>query len=266
VPLDQKGTGAGEMPFLDHLEELRWRIVKSVATLGVTFSTAFAVVWFNFDPIMKVLIEPIRPMLTGGRLVYTHPIGPMTIVMQVAGVLGIVVASPVIGYQVWSFLSPALHERERKTIVPVLGFAAILFLVGVALAVLVVIPMIVTMIGQLSSDALQSMITAEAYFGFLIFMSVAFGALFELPVLILILTALGLVTPQALGRVRKHALVISLIACMMIIPGDAVTATLAMWIPVYGLYEFSIWVSWFVHRARLKREAEAESIEAGAAV
>jgi sec-independent protein translocase protein TatC len=258
VPLDQQETG-GEMPFLDHLEELRWRLVKSIGTLAVSFAAMFTVTWFNFDRILKVLIAPIAPLLPDGRLTVTNFLGPMTIVMQVSGVLAVVLASPVIGYQLWSFLSPALHERERKIIMPVLSFAALLFLAGVALAVLVVIPMIVTMIQTLSSDTLQSMITAEGYFGTLFFISLAFGALFEMPVLILILTALGLVTPQALMKVRRHALVISLIACMMIIPGDAVTATLAMWIPVYGLYEFSIWVSWFVHRRRLKREAE-ESI------
>lgn len=251
------------MPFLDHLEELRWRLVKSIGTLAVSFALMFTVVWFNFDAILKVLIAPIRPLLTDGRLTYTNFLGPMTIVMQVSGVLAVVLASPVIGYQIWSFLSPALHERERKVIVPVLSFAALLFLAGVALAVLVVIPMIVTMIQSLSSDALQSMITADGYFGTLFFISLAFGAVFELPVLILILTALGLVTPQALARFRRHALVISLIACMMIIPGDAVTATLAMWIPVYGLYEFSIWVSWFVHRRRLRKEAEENSIGSG---
>jgi sec-independent protein translocase protein TatC len=262
VPLDQQGTG-GEMPFLDHLEELRWRIVKSVGTLAVTFAAMFATVWFNFGPIMNVLIEPVRPLLPEGHLVYTHPIGGFTIVLQVAGVLAVVLASPVIGYQVWGFLAPALHERERRVIMPVLSFAALLFLAGVALAVLVVIPMIVTMAQQIKTDALIPMITAESYFGFLFFIGLAFGALFELPILILILTALGLVTPQALSKFRKHAAVISLITCMMIIPGDAVTATFAMWIPVYGLYEFSILVSWFVYRRRLRQEAASESIGSG---
>jgi sec-independent protein translocase protein TatC len=260
--LDQQGTG-GEMPFLDHLEELRWRLVKSIGTLAVAFAAMFALTWFNFDAILAVLLKPIAPLLPDGRLTVTHVLGPMTIVMQVSGVLALVLASPVIGYQIWSFLAPALHERERKIIMPVLSFAALLFLAGVALAVLVVLPMIVAIIQGLSSDALRMMITADGYFGVLFFISLAFGALFELPVLILILTALGLVTPQALGRVRKHALVISLIVCMMIIPGDAVVATLTMWIPVYGLYEFSIWVSWFVYRRRLRQEAESESIGSG---
>jgi sec-independent protein translocase protein TatC len=259
VPLDQQGTG-GEMPFLDHLEELRWRLVKSIGTLAITFAIMFAVVWFNFGTIMNVLIEPVRPLLTEGHLVYTHPIGGFTIVLQVAGVLAAVLASPVIGYQIWSFLAPALHQRERRIIMPVLSFAALLFLAGVALAVLIVVPMIVTMAEQIKTDVLVPMITASDYFGFLFFISLAFGAVFEMPVLILILTALGLVTPMALAKFRRHALVISLITCMMIIPGDAITATLAMWIPVYGLYEFSIMVSWFVHRRRLKREAAEASI------
>jgi sec-independent protein translocase protein TatC len=252
------------MPFLDHLEELRWRIVKSVGALAITFMTMFGLVWFNFDPIMRVLIEPVKPLLTEGHLVYTHPIGLFTIVMQVSGVLALVLASPVIGYQLWSFLSPALHERERKVVVPVLGFGALLFLAGVALAVLVVVPMTVTMMKTISADVLVPMITAAEYFGFLFWICLGFGVVFEMPILILILTALGLVTPQVLVKFRRHALVVSLVACMVVIPGDAITATLAMWVPVYGLYELSIIVSWFVYRARLKREAAAASIGAEA--
>jgi len=252
------------MPFLDHLEELRWRIVKSVAALAVTFGTTFTIVWLNFDPVVRVLIAPIRPLLPEGHLVYTNPIGLFTIIMQVSGVLGLVFASPVIGYQAWSFLSPALQERERRVIVPVLGFGVLLFLTGVALAVLVVIPMTVTMMAGISAEVLKPMITASEYFGFLFFISVGFGIVFEMPVLILILTALGLVTPSGLAKFRRHALIVSLVTCMMVIPGDAITATLAMWVPVYGLYELSIIVSWFVYRARLKREREAESIGGGA--
>jgi sec-independent protein translocase protein TatC len=263
VPLDQP-TAGGEMPFLDHLEELRWRIVKSVAALAITFGTTFTLVWLNFDAVFRFLIAPVQPLLPDGHLVYTHPIGIFTVIMQVAGVLGLVFASPVIGYQVWSFLSPALHERERRVIVPVMGFGVLLFLTGIALAVLVVIPMTVTMMKGISAELLVPMITADQYFSFLFWICLGFGVVFELPVVILILTALGLVTPHVLARYRRHALVTSLITCMMVIPGDAITATLAMWIPVYGLYELSIIVSWFVYRARLKREAQAESIGAGA--
>ncbi|MDA1081074.1 MAG: twin-arginine translocase subunit TatC [Gemmatimonadetes bacterium] len=252
------------MPFLDHLEELRWRIVKSLAALGIAFSASFWVAWRYLEPVMKVLIDPIRPMLPSGGLVYTHPMGIYTIIMQVAGLLALVVASPVVGYQVWAFLSPALSARERKVIVPVLAFGALLFLVGVALAVLVFVPMTVKLGMSISVESLTPLITAKEYFGFITIISLAFGAIFEMPILVLILTALGLVTPSMLTKGRRWAAALSLVAAMIITPGDVVVATLALWVPIYGLYELSIVVSWFVYRARRKREAQAESIGSGA--
>jgi len=247
------------MPFLDHLEELRWRIVKSLAALAASFFLAFWLCFTQANAILRITIEPIRPLLPDGQLVYTHPMGPFTIIMQMAGVLAIVLASPVILYQVWCFLSPALTQRERRVIVPVLGFAALLFLGGVALAVFVFVPVTAKLMLAIPMDSLRAMITAEEYFGFMFFLCIAFGAVFEMPILVLILTALGLITPKTLTRIRRWAIVISLVVCEIVTPGDAVISTLILWVPVYGLYELSIVVSWFVHRARLKREAASES-------
>jgi sec-independent protein translocase protein TatC len=248
------------MPFLDHLEELRWRIVKSLIALFVCLGASF---WFSYSfDILPVLVKPIAALLPDGKLNYTNPMAPATILMQISGVLGIVLASPVIGYQLWCFLSPALSLRERKVIVPVLGFAALLFLAGIALAVFVFVPVSIDLMNNIQSSALKPMITAEAYFGFMFFICLAFGAIFEMPIVVLILTALGLVTPAVLGKARRWAAAISLVASMVVTPGDQVVGTLILWLPIYGLYEFSIIVSWFVYRARLKREAASESIRA----
>ena len=254
------------MPFLDHLEELRWRLVKSLAALAGSFFLSFWLAWTYFGLIIDWMVRPILPLLDTGKLVYTHPMGKFTILMQMAGILAAIIASPVIGYQVWCFLAPALNLRERKVIIPVLGFAALLFLAGVALAVFIFVPITAQMMTALQSDSLTAMITAEEYFGFMFFICLAFGAVFEMPILVLILTALGLITPQMLKSVRRWAIVISLVVCEIITPGDAVISTLILWVPVYGLYELSIVVSWFVYRARKKREAAAARIgaEAGA--
>jgi sec-independent protein translocase protein TatC len=264
LALDQQGTG-GEMPFLEHLEELRWRIVKSVGAIAISFFASFSVVYAYRNEAVNFLIQPILPLLPDGKLHYTDIFEPFSILMQVSGVLAIVLASPVVGYQIWSFLSPALHERERKVIMPVLSFAAVLFLAGVAMASVIFVPMSAKMMVLMQSDSLAPMITAQGYFGTMFFICLAFGALFELPILILVLTALGLVTPSGLSKFRRHMLVISLIVCEIITPGDFIVTTLMLWIPVYGLYELSIIVSWFMHRRRLKREAAAEQIGAGAA-
>ena len=157
----------------------------------------------------------------------------------------------------------ALTARERKVIVPVLGFAVLLFMAGVALALFVFVPVTVQLLVGVQSDVIAPLITAEDYFGFIFFISLAFGAVFELPILILILTALGLVTPKTLIGIRRWAIVVSLIVCEIITPGDAVISTLILWVPVYGLYELSIVISWFVQRAKQKRAAASEQIGAG---
>ena len=265
MPLDQQGTGPGEMPFLEHLEELRWRIVKALAALMISFFASFSLVYAYRNEAIHFVIQPILPLLPSGKLVYTGIFEPFSILMQVSGVLAIVLASPVVGYQVWGFLAPALHERERKIIMPVLSFAALLFLGGVSLCLFIFVPITAKLMVGVQSDALTPMITAADYLGQIFFLCLAFGGLFEMPILVLILTALGLVTPSTLSKFRRHMLVISLSLCEIVTPGDFVISTLILWVPVYGLYELSILVSWFVHRARLKREALAQSIGAGAA-
>ena len=253
------------MPFLDHLEELRWRIVKSLAAVAITFGVGFWLAWTHADDILRVLVEPITSLLPDHALRYTHPMGLFTIIMQMSGVMALVLASPVIGYQIWAFLSPALTKRERNIIVPVLGFGLILFLAGVALAVKVFVPITTALLTTVKTDTLVPLITADEYFGFLFFICLAFGAVFELPILVLVLTALGVITPKTLSRFRRHAIVVSLIVCEIITPGDVIISTLILWVPVYGLYELSIVVSWFVHRARMKRQAASEELGEGSA-
>ena len=250
------------MPFLDHLEELRWRIVKSLAALMVAFGFTF---WFCMSSgvdVFAILIHPVLPYLHGKALIYTHPVDKFTLLLQIAGGLAFVLAGPVVGYQIWAFLAPALMPRERKVIIPVLVGAAVLFLAGVALSVFVFVPVTMGLMDQIKTTALEALYTAEDYFGFLFSVSLAFGVMFELPILILLLTALGLITPKFLTKYRRHAIVATLIVCEIITPGDLIISTLMLWIPVYGLYEMSIVVSWFVYRARLRRQHQSETIGA----
>ena len=241
------------MPFLDHLEELRWRIIKSLAALIVTFGVS---IWVctNID-VFTLLALPIKPYLHGAPLYYTGPVEKFTIIMQVAVGLGLALASPVILYQIWAFLSPALTNKERRVVMPVFGFALLLFLSGVAMAVLVFIPITMKLLEGIKTDMLAPLITASEYYGFVITTSLAFGAVFELPILVLLLTALGLITPKFMVKYRRHAFVLLLFICEVVTPGDLIISTLALFIPVYGLYELSIIVSWFVYRRRQRRLA-----------
>jgi sec-independent protein translocase protein TatC len=246
-----------EMPFLDHLEELRWRIIWSLAAVVVGVGLAFFVV-FKFN-LLTWMQGPILPYLHGRRLVYTHPGDGFSILMQTAIIVGVVLALPVILYQAWAFLSPALHRHEKKIVVPVIIGAVFLFICGAALAWYFVLPMTLKFLSGLGDESFDQMITVSEYFGFVTSMVLAMGAVFELPIAFLLLSALGLVTPQFLSKFRRHAVIASYIVAAIITPGDLFVTSVALMVPLYLLYELSIGLSWLVFRKRQKRElAELE--------
>ena len=255
---------SAEMPFLDHLEELRWRIIWSLAALVVGVCVAFYLV-LHFN-LLLWMQGPMLPYLHGRRLVYTHPGDGFSILMQTAIIVGVVIALPVIIYQVWAFLSPALYQKEKRIAVPVILGAVLLFIAGAALAWYFVLPMTLRFLSALGDEAFDQMITVSDYFGFVTSMVLAMGAVFELPIAILFLSALGLVTPKFLAKYRRHALLASYLAAAIITPGDLFVTSVALMVPLYLLYELSIGLSFFVSRKRQQSAdvAEAEQAPNGA--
>ena len=250
-----------EMPVLDHLEELRMRILYSLGALVVGVVVAF-VLLMHFD-IVGLLARPILPFLNGQKLVYTNPSDPFNILLTASIGVGVLFALPVIVYQLWSFLAPALYEHEKRVVVPVTAGAVVLFLSGVSLSYFVVMPLALDWFRSFQTAALTPMITAEAYFDFALSMSLAFGVCFELPIVILALAALGIVTPAMLNRFRRHALVGCVVIGAFLTPGDMFWTTIAMAGPLYLLYELSVMLSYVVARRRQRRLA-AEASEATA--
>jgi sec-independent protein translocase protein TatC len=250
-----------EMPFLDHLEELRWRIIWSLIAVIVGVGIAFYVL--NRFEVLKLLERPILPLLNGNKLVYTHPGDPFSIILSSSFALGIVLALPVVLYQVWAFLAPALYVHEKRLVIPVLFGAILLFVCGVCLSFFVVLPLALPWLMGFGADAFTPMITASEYFGFAVSMSLAFGLCFELPIVILALAALGIVTPQFLNKYRRHAIVAVVIVGAFLTPGDLIWTTILMAVPLYLLYEISVVLTYFVYRRRQKREA-ARNEEFGA--
>lgn len=255
-----KNSGA-EMPFLEHLEELRWRIIWSLAALGIGLAVGFVVV-LKLN-LLHVLQQPIAPYLNGHKLVYTHPGDTFSITLNTALIVGVVLASPVIIYQLWAFLSPALYKHERRVVVPVIVGAVILFIMGVALAYFFVLPMTLRFLLNFQVESLEPMITASDYFSLVTILVLAMGAVFELPVLILGLAALGLVTPKFLSKFRPYAFVASYIVAAFITPGDLFVTSLALMVPLYLLYELSVVLAFIVFRKREARRFAAEQSTAG---
>ena len=247
----------GEMPFLDHLEELRWRIIYSLGALVIGIAVGFLVT-FKLD-LIGLLQRPVLPYLRGQTLVFTHPGDTFSAILQMSFVVGIVVALPVIGYNVWAFLSPALYRHERRVVIPVLAAATLLFLAGVCLAYFLVLPLTLKFLFGLEARSLTPMITVSEYFGFVTSMCLAFGGVFEVPIVIVGLSALGIVSPQALGKFRRYAVLLSYGAAAIITPGDLLTTTIALAVPLYLLYEMSVAVAYVIHRRKSRRDAEVSA-------
>lgn len=239
---------SAEMPFLDHLEELRWRLIKALGALAVTVVLSFAALT-QID-LIGILARPILPLLHGHKLIFLHPTDSFSIYMTMSLTLGVILALPVIVYQAWAFLAPALHRHEKQLVVPVVIGAALLFLSGVSVAYFGVMPLALKWLLDFQTASMEPMISGLEYFDFLFGMSLAFGLCFELPIVILVLTALGLVTPAFLRKYRRHAVVLCTFIGAFLTPGDLVWTTIAMAVPLYLLYELSILLSTIMHRRR----------------
>ncbi len=242
------------MPFLDHLEELRWRLLKSL--LAIAVGTALG--WFlaqHFD-LVGLLKRPIAPLLPDGRLVFTSPTEPLLLTLKLAFVVGVLLASPVVVYQAWAFLAPALYQRERRLIVPALTAGLGLFLLGAAACYRWVLPAALRVLFEFQRADLAPFITIDRYFAFATQLVVAFGVVTELPLVVTILAALGLVTPQFLARHRRYAVVIGALVAAFLTPPDALSMLL-MLVPLLLLYEVSIFCAWVASRRRAKRAGAA---------
>lgn len=252
-----------EMPFLDHLEELRWRILWSLLALVIATGLAFFVV-YKFD-VIGLLKTPIEPYLPehGGQLIFLAITDPFFITLKLALALGFVVASPIVFYQVWSFFAPALTRREKRSIVPALYLGLVLFAGGVGLAYFVALPFTLNFMLNFQVESLEPQITAGFYFGFVLKLLLGFGAIFEMPVVIMVLAAIGVVNSRFLASKRRYAFAAMAILASLLTPGDAITATFVLMGPLLLLYELSIGLTKLVERARRRaaeRDAESDAV------
>jgi sec-independent protein translocase protein TatC len=211
--------------------------------------------------VFKVLQAPIEPYLGGKRLVFTHPSDPFSIMMTASFGIGAILALPVILYQVWAFLSPALYPHEKRLMLPVVLGATALFAAGVSLSFFVVLPLTLGFLLRLHTESLEPMITAGDYFSFAVNTSLMFGVVFEMPIAILALTALGIVTPEFLARFRRHAAVLCILLSAFITPGQDIASLAALTVPLYLLYEVSVMLAFAVTRRRRRRGAESRAGE-----
>jgi Tat protein translocase TatC len=250
------------MSFLDHLEELRDRLFKALGAVTLGFIAG----WFLVERfgVVALLKAPIAPFLPDGKLVVLSPTEPLWIVLKLSFITGCVLASPVVLWQVWAFLSPALYARERKVVVPALVVGAFLFLLGAAGAFLFVVPQALEVLFSFQNESLATMITFEKYYDFVVQLMLAMGISFELPLVIIILSAVGAVSPAGLSRFRRVAIVLALIAGAILSPGADIFSMLMLTIPLILLYEVGYLGSIVIWRRKLRASATASLLLIGA--
>lgn len=239
-----------ELLLVDHLEEMRKRIILSALAFLFFFGVGFIYVndiyiWFVKDLDAKLLV------LGPGDIIWIYFI--IAAVVAVAGTI------PVFAAQIWLFVKPALKTKERKITLTYIPALFILFLAGLAFGYFVILPMIFRFLIQLGDDMFVTNFTVERYFRFMMNMTLPFGVLFEMPVVAMFLTSLGIVNPFVLARIRKYAYFVLIIIAVFITPPDFMSDFIVT-LPLLLLYEISINLSKVVYRKKMKQEKNGEGI------
>lgn len=243
MPLDQlenETPTEKPMPFLEHLEELRRRLLKSIVAVIL-----FAVAGFYFsDKIMTILMIPLGNEV---KLYNIEVTGTFYAYLKVALITGFVVAAPVVFYQLWMFISPGLYKREKLFIVPVVLISTILFAGGGVFCFYTVLPIALKFLIGFSGELIQDNITIGSYINFVGLLLIAFGFGFQLPLMNYFLAKIGLINADFLARGRRYAIIIILVVGAVITPPDVFTQVLLAG-PLYLLYEISIIVVRFTQK------------------
>jgi len=248
-------TKTGEMPLLDHLEELRWRLIKAFGS--ILFFAIFGFIFSNqLIEILSLPIEKTEPRL---ELLNTTILGVFIAKMKVAVMVGVVFSLPVIVYQIWKFVAPGLLENER-VFIPVLVLTTIFsFVVGATFSYFVMIPWSLKFFAILNHGLpdLVNYVTIADYLSYITILLTFTGIAFELPIVIFILAKLGIVTPPILRKIRRFAYLLILMLAAIFTPADPFTM-LGVAAPMMLLYEVSVFVAYFVK----KKKDEASEDEA----
>jgi sec-independent protein translocase protein TatC len=244
----------GKMSFFEHLAELRTRIIWSLIPAAVGLGIAL----YFTSGIMKFISRPLLGMNT--KLVFTTPTEAFWTYMKVAMITGLFIAMPVVLWNVWAFVAPGLHKHERKYAAPFVIIGSLLFLGGGAFALLVIVPYASNFLVSFGQEqGLQPMISVASYTDFVLKFTLAFGVVFELPVVITLLSMVGVVTPQFLSKNRKYAILINFIIAAVLTPTPDLINQSLMAGPLILLYEVGIISARLFGKRRPKPAPPADS-------
>ena len=252
-PPDDAGAGVlgSAMTFLEHLDELRKRILHSAAAVAI----AFCICWAFSEQIFRFLAVPIADVVGGmDQLIFIRPTEPFSIWVKVSLVAAIFLSAPYLLLQVWFFIAPGLYRKEKSYAIPFLLSSTFLFLLGGAFAYYVILPTALEFLINQFGAPFRAMVSALEYFNFEVVILVGMGLVFQLPVLVAFLSLFGMVTPRFLWKNFRYAFLVILIVAAVVSP-TADALNLFLWSgPMVVLYLISIVISWIFKRRRGRTE------------
>ena len=239
---DKEDELAGtEQPFVAHLVELRDRLVRSLIAVGVVFAVLsyFPGPAALYDLLAKPLVEQLP---AGSHLIATNVISPFLVPLKITLLASFLIALPYVLYQVWAFVAPGLYSHEKRLVAPLVVSSTLLFLGGVAFSYFIVFKRVFHFIQAFAPKSVSVAPDIEEYLGFVLTMFLAFGATFEVPIVVVVLARMGVVSVEALKNFRGYFVVIAFIISAIITPPDMVSM-LSLAIPMCVLYEVGLWVA-----------------------
>ncbi len=230
-----------EQPFVQHLIELRDRLVK--ATLAVVVASAALAIYPGPAELYDLLAAPLVAQLpSGATLIATSVISPFLVPLKILLMTAFLLALPVVLYQMWAFVAPGLYSHEKKLVLPLVVSSTLLFMVGVAFCYFFVFGQVFKFIQSFAPKSITAAPDIEAYLGFVISMFIAFGLAFEVPIVVIVLARMNVVTIEKLKDFRSYFIVLAFIIAAIVTPPDVVSQ-LALAIPMCILYEIGIWAA-----------------------
>ena len=256
-PPDPEDELAGtEQPFVSHLVELRDRLIRVVIAVGIAF--AALCFWPGPAGMYDLLAAPLVATLPkGATLIATNVISPFIVPLKITLLAAFMVALPIVLYQLWAFVAPGLYSHEKKLVMPLVISSTLLFFLGVGFCYFFVFGQVFKFIQSFAPKSITAAPDIEAYLGFVLTMFIAFGAAFEVPIVVIVLARMGLVSIEKLKAFRGYFIVLAFIVAAVITPPDVVSQ-LALAIPMCLLYEVGIWAAQIFIKHTKAPDAEGE--------
>jgi len=256
-PAEQEGA---TMSFFDHLVELRKRIISSLLAIGVGMVVGLLLAKRFIYLIITPMMEALRANGLADKLYYTHPAGGVSLIINLGLYLGIVIAMPWVLYQIWLFVAPGLYKHERRAVASFIGASMVLFLCGIAFGYFFMLRQVLTrVIGLMNDGPIQPLISVNEYFDLIVVVLIGLGVIFEMPVVVFILSLFRIVTPRFLLKNFRYAMLLITILAAIVTPTPDATTMIVFMVPMVSLYFVSVLVSYLVIRHKSRTPAEGEA-------